>query len=59
MKVFDMKNYFMKFLFFFVLFLHQRTALHWAAKRCHINIVKVLLRNEADMHVKDEDGVCV
>jgi len=54
---FDMQNYFITFCSF--LFLCQRTPLHWAAKRCHFKIVKVLLRKKADMHIKDEDGVCV
>ena len=36
---------------------HQYTPLHWAAERGHVDTVKFLAENGANIHSKDDDGV--
>ena len=38
--------------------LHQRTPLHRAARRGHVDTVICLVEQGADINIKDENGVC-
>ena len=41
----------------YVFFPHQMSPLHWASERDHMNTVKFLVENGANLHSKDGEGV--
>ena len=42
---------------FFIYSLHQRTPLFWAADEGHVDVVRYLVEQGADINIKDNDGV--
>ena len=43
--------------FFFIYSLHQRTPLHWAAHEGHVDVVRYLVEQGADINIKECSGV--
>ena len=42
---------------FFIYSPHQKTPLHWAADAGHVDIVRCLVEQGADLNIKDDSGV--